>query len=175
MVSRAACSIGLALVVTLAALQAQQTQSYGAGVSLKDTTPLTQIIEKPANFEGKTVRVEGTVTAVCMHMGCWMALTPDNASDSKTMLIKVDDGVIVFPPSAKGRRAVAQGVVERIVEVVRHRKPRQSRRAAQVRALHPGSSRRLAHWCTEIGRFADWEIVRFKSLICESANLRICE
>jgi hypothetical protein len=30
------------------------------------------------------------------------------------MLIKVDDGVIVFPPSAKGRRAVAQGVIEKI-------------------------------------------------------------
>jgi hypothetical protein len=113
MVSRAACSIGLALVVTFAALQAQQPQTYGAGVSLKDTTPLAQVIEKPASFEGKTVRVEGTVTAVCMHMGCWMALTPDKTSDAKTMLIKVDDGVIVFPPSAKGRRAVAQGVIER--------------------------------------------------------------
>jgi len=51
---------------------------------------------------------------VCMHMGCWMALTPDKAADSQTMLIKVDDGVIVLPPSAKGRRAVAQGVVERV-------------------------------------------------------------
>jgi hypothetical protein len=30
------------------------------------------------------------------------------------VLVKVDDGVIVFPVSAKGRRAVAQGVVERI-------------------------------------------------------------
>ncbi len=114
MVSRAAYSICLALVVTISVLQAQQSQSYGAGVSLKETTPLAQVIEKPANFEGKTVRVEGTVTAVCMHMGCWMALTPDSASDAKTMLIKVDDGVIVFPPSAKGRRAVAQGVIERI-------------------------------------------------------------
>ncbi len=112
--SRAAYSIGLALVVTISVLQAQQSQSYGAGVSLKETTPLAQVIEKPANFEGKTVRVEGTVTAVCMHMGCWMALTPDSASDAKTMLIKVDDGVIVFPPSAKGRRAVAEGVIERI-------------------------------------------------------------
>ena len=113
MVSRAAGSLCLALVVTVVALQAQQPQSYGAGVSLKETTPLAQVIAKPAEFEGKTLRVEGTVTAVCMHMGCWMALTPDASSDS-TMLIKVDDGVIVFPPSAKGRRAVAQGVVERI-------------------------------------------------------------
>ena len=111
--ARAVFSIGVALALGLAALQAQQSQTYGTGVSLKETTPLAQLIERPRDFEGKTVRVEGTVTAVCMHMGCWMALTPDKASDAKTMLIKVDDGVIVFPPSAKGRRAVAQGVVER--------------------------------------------------------------
>jgi len=110
---RTQCSIGAALLIAFATLQAQKSETYGDGVSLKETTPLAQVIAKPADFEGKTVRVEGTVTAVCMHMGCWMALTPGNA-DAKTMLIKVDDGVIVFPSSAKGRRAVAQGVIEKI-------------------------------------------------------------
>ena len=110
-------SIGVAFVlalVSLVSLRAQGAQSYGDGVSLKDTTPLAQVIDKPADFEGKTVRVEGTVTAVCMHMGCWMALTPDAGSNNSTMLIKVDDGVIVFPSSVKGKRAAAQGVIERI-------------------------------------------------------------
>jgi len=110
-------SIGVAFVlalVSLVSLRAQGAQTYGDGVSLKDTTPLAQVIEKPADFEGKTVRVEGTVTAVCMHMGCWMALTPDAGSNNSTMLIKVDDGVIVFPSSVKGKRAAAQGVIERI-------------------------------------------------------------
>jgi hypothetical protein len=114
MTARAYLSTGFALLFALATLHAQKSETYGAGVTLNETTPLAQVIEKPATFEGKTLRVEGTVTAVCMHMGCWMALTPDAASSSKTMLIKVDDGVIVFPPSAKGRRAVAQGVIERI-------------------------------------------------------------
>jgi hypothetical protein len=102
---------GLVLTISLAA---QQPETYGAGVSLTETTPLAQLLDRPGDFEGKTVRVEGLVTAVCMHMGCWMALTPQASTDARTMLIKVDDGVIVFPPSAKGRRAVAQGVVERI-------------------------------------------------------------
>ena len=114
MTPRACLSTGAALLIALATLHAQKSETYGSGVTLKETTPLAQLIDKPADFEGKTVRVEGVVTAVCMHMGCWMALTPDKAADSKTMLIKVDDGVIVFPPSAKGRRAVAQGVVERV-------------------------------------------------------------
>jgi hypothetical protein len=114
MTARAYLATSVALVIALATLNAQKSETYGAGVTLKETTPLAQVIDKPASFEGKTLRVEGTVTAVCMHMGCWMALTPDAASSSKTMLIKVDDGVIVFPPSAKGRRAVAQGVIEKI-------------------------------------------------------------
>jgi len=117
MLPRAVLSIGVAFVlalVSLVSLRAQGAQTYGDGVSLKDTTPLAQVIEKPADFEGKTVRVEGTVTAVCMHMGCWMALTPDAGSNNSTMLIKVDDGVIVFPSSVKGKRAAAQGVIERI-------------------------------------------------------------
>ena len=117
MLPRAVLSIGVAFVlalVSLVSLRAQGAQTYGDGVSLKDTTPLAQVIEKPADFEGKTVRVEGTVTAVCMHMGCWMALTADAGSNTRTMLIKVDDGVIVFPSSVKGKRAAAQGVIERI-------------------------------------------------------------
>jgi len=117
MLPRAVLPIGVAFVlalVSLVSLRAQGAQTYGDGVSLKDTTPLAQVIEKPADFEGKTVRVEGTVTAVCMHMGCWMALTPDAGSNNSTMLIKVDDGVIVFPSSVKGKRAAAQGVIERI-------------------------------------------------------------
>ena len=43
-----------------------------------------------------------------------VAFAPAAAHDGRTVLIKVDDGVIIFPVSAKDRRAVAQGVVERI-------------------------------------------------------------
>jgi sirohydrochlorin ferrochelatase len=103
-----------ARLATWVLAMAQRPETFGAGVSLTETTPLVGLLERPGDFEGKTVRVEGIVTAVCMHMGCWMALASDAGSDARTVLVKVDDGVIVFPVSAKGRRAVAQGVVERI-------------------------------------------------------------
>ena len=136
MTARAVVSTGVALLIAVAALHAQKSETYGAGVSLKETTPLAQLIDTPATFEGKTVRVEGVVTAVCMHMGCWMALTPDaSAADAKTMLIKVDDGVIVFPPSAKGKRAVAQGVIERIGGT------REGQEAASEHAKSTGASK----------------------------------
>lgn len=104
------------LIVVLAAMagQAAGPDTYGAGVSLADTTPIAKVIDRPADFEGKTVRVDGTVTAVCTMMGCWMALAPPDQAKGSTLMIKVDDGVIVFPVSAKGRRATAQGVIERV-------------------------------------------------------------
>jgi Domain of unknown function (DUF4920) len=104
------------LIVVLAAMagRAAGPDTYGAGVSLAETTPIARVIDRPADFEGKTVRVDGTVTAVCTMMGCWMALAPPDQAKGSTLMIKVDDGVIVFPVSAKGRRATAQGVIERV-------------------------------------------------------------
>jgi Rieske Fe-S protein len=98
------------------ALVAREDTPLGTGVTLAATTPLADVIARPAGFKGQTVRVEGVVTAVCEHMGCWMTLAPAGATGETpaTLRLKVDDGVIVFPISAKGRTAVAQGVIEAI-------------------------------------------------------------
>ena len=107
--------VSLTAFVSLAAVAgAADSKQYGAGVTLSNATPMARLLDKPADFQGKTVRVEGVVTEVCEEMGCWMALAAD-AKAGKTVLIQVEhDGVIVFPVTAKGRRAAAQGVVERI-------------------------------------------------------------
>jgi hypothetical protein len=106
--------VALTIALALGTAWTYAADTYGAGVSLAETTPIDRIVARPADFEGKTVRVEGTVEAVCTHMGCWMALAPSPAKDGSTVMIKVDDGVIVFPVSAKGKRAAAQGVVQRV-------------------------------------------------------------
>jgi hypothetical protein len=144
MFARMALTAGIACV-WLTVVQTQQPQTFGAGVSLHETTPLARLLERPGEFEGKTVRVEGIVKAVCTHMGCWMAFAPDAAPHGRTMLVKVDDGVIVFPVSAKGHRAVAQGVVQRIgandaegqeaaSEQARHAGPTDARTSWQIKA-----------------------------------------
>jgi hypothetical protein len=97
-------------------LAAAADTTLGSGVTLETATPIADVIAQPAGFAGKTVRVEGVVTAVCEHMGCWMTLAPAGATGEKpaTLRLKVEDGVIVFPVSARGRTAVAQGVVSRV-------------------------------------------------------------
>ena len=86
----------------------------GAGVTLKQATPIAALVEKPADFVGKTVRVDGVATAVCQEMGCWMAVAPEDDAKGRTVRLKVEDGVIVFPVSARGKKVSAEGVFEEI-------------------------------------------------------------
>ena len=103
------------LGILLAAAPAGAADKYGKGVTLASATPIAQLLGRPAEFSGKTVRVEGVVTEVCTAMGCWMALAPEGQPKGSTVLIQVEhDGVIVFPLSARGHKAAAQGVVEKI-------------------------------------------------------------
>jgi hypothetical protein len=103
-----------ALLVALMGAAVQGAETFGTAPTLAEVTPLTDVIARPASFETKTVRVEGVVTAVCQMMGCWLALARDAQAGSNTLLVKVDDGVIVFPTSARGKRATVQGVVQKV-------------------------------------------------------------
>lgn len=111
---RAAAALLLTCLLTARIAAADTT--LGTGVTLDTATPIADVIAKPAGFAGRTIRVEGVVTAVCEHMGCWMTLAPAGASGEKpaTLRLKVDDGVIVFPVSSRGKTAVAQGVIEKV-------------------------------------------------------------
>lgn len=94
-------------------IAAEETK-LGAGVTLKDATPIKAIVEKPADYVGKTIRIDGVATAVCEHMGCWLAVASENDPDGATVRLKVEDGVIVFPVTAKGKKVSAEGVLEEI-------------------------------------------------------------
>ena len=95
--------------------RADTPKELGQGVTLERATPIPDVLTRPSDFARTPIRVEGIVTAVCAEMGCWMALRPaGSAADAPTLRLKVDDGVIVFPVSAKGHRAVAQGTLEKV-------------------------------------------------------------
>ena len=102
------------LLIVSMSVATRGAETFGTSPTVPDATPIAQLLATPADFQGKTVRVEGVVTGVCTMMGCWMALAPADAPKGPAILIKVDDGVIVFPTSARGKRATAQGVVERV-------------------------------------------------------------
>ena len=106
--------IAAALAVAFVTLPSAEETTLGTGVTLKDTTPIKSVIERPRDYVGKTIRIDGVATAVCSHMGCWMAVAPEGDDKAGTVRLKVEDGVIVFPVSAKGRKVSAEGVFEAV-------------------------------------------------------------
>ena len=102
-----AAALGALLVVPALA----EDVKLGAGVSIKEATPIASVLATPEEFVGKTIRIDGVATSVCEDMGCWMAIAAEAKSD-KTIRVKVEDGVIVFPMSARGKNVSAEGVWE---------------------------------------------------------------
>ena len=132
-----------ALLMALGTVAIRGADTFGEAPTVKDATPIAQLLAKPADFQGKTVRVEGIVTGVCTMMGCWMGIAPADAPKGPSILIKVDDGVIVFPASARGKRATAQGVMQRVGSA-----DAEGQEAAREHAEHEGRAKgdEAARW-----------------------------
>ena len=97
---------------------AAQDSKFGTGVSLTEATPIKALVNHPEDFVGKTVRIDGVATAVCENMGCWLAISTSAGKDAETIRVKVEDGVIVFPITAKGKQVSAEGVFEEVTAEV---------------------------------------------------------
>lgn len=101
----------LLLVVMLNTLVfASNVETYGKKITLSDVTEISEILATPEEFVGKKVLVQGMVVDVCAKRGCWMYLASDKPFEK--IQIKVLDGVIVFPMSARGKNALVEGEFE---------------------------------------------------------------
>ncbi|HLF19558.1 MAG TPA: DUF4920 domain-containing protein [Bacteroidota bacterium] len=90
-------------------LLAGKGEKYGKEITLKFKTKISDILTDPKKFDGKKVLVEGTVVDVCKEQGCWIKVAGHKKNES--IRFKVEDGVIVFPVEAKGKKALAEGIV----------------------------------------------------------------
>ena len=80
---------------------------YGTEISLIEQNEISSLLNMPNQYLDKDVLVSGTITEVCPMRGCWIDIKDVN-SDSH-IRIKVTDGQIVFPLSAKGKYVDVQG------------------------------------------------------------------
>ncbi len=113
------------LVLAVCTAFAGQTKKYGKEITLKEKTKVSDILADPGKYSGKQVLVEGKIMDVCKKAGCWIKIASDKKGES--IQFKVKDGVIVFPVSAKGKTALAEGVVsvkkyskEELIEQAKH-------------------------------------------------------
>ncbi|HLF14621.1 MAG TPA: DUF4920 domain-containing protein [Bacteroidota bacterium] len=85
------------------------SSEFGKPLTVNQATPIADILQAPDKYNGKRVLVEGKITEVCEMMGCWIMIQGNN--EKETLRFKVDDGVITFPMSVKGKVARAEGIV----------------------------------------------------------------
>ncbi len=95
-------------VLAVAAGALAEEKTYGEGVTGEELVLVSDLLATPDEFIGKTVRVKGTAVGVCAHRGCWINVAGDK--EGETVRVKVQDGVIVFPPEIVGDTVIAEGV-----------------------------------------------------------------
>ncbi len=126
-------SLAIAFLATTPVFAGSDFVEYGEGVTIEKAVSVKTLLAAPDDYVGKTVRVDGVITGVCKMRGCWMQLTDPETGNG--VRIKVDDGVIVFPYEAMGRKASAEGVFQVITltpEQVQARAEQQAGEPAQA-------------------------------------------
>ncbi len=101
--------LALAAAVGAAGFAQAAEKVYGKGVSSTDTTLVSTILAHPDQYLDKVVRVEGTVVGVCKARGCWIQIASDQ--EYQKIMLKVEDGVIVFPPEIIGEHVIVEGTL----------------------------------------------------------------
>lgn len=90
---------------TVTPVRALAQKKFGASITESNTTTLASLVSEPGRYSSKTVRTEGTVSAVCQSMGCWMEI----ADESGQAHIKMAGHAFFIPKDANGHHAVVQG------------------------------------------------------------------
>ncbi len=115
----------IVFVLSLNNLLAGDGKQYGKKLSLKETTKVSKILEKPESFVGKKVLINGTIVDVCSKRGCWIEVASDKPYEK--IKVKVNDGEIVFPITAKGKTVTVEGEVyvfnltkDQVIEKMKH-------------------------------------------------------
>jgi hypothetical protein len=102
--NRIACLLAASAFVSFADTR------LGKPLTVSEPVPVAALMAAPDASVGKVVQVKGKITEVCERMGCWMQLVDGNTG----VRVKVQDGDIVFPKSAVGRTAIAEGTLNRL-------------------------------------------------------------
>lgn len=98
--------------------------TVGTAPAAGDAIPAADAAARADQLAGQTVRVEGTVSAVCQMKGCWLTLQTGGAP-IRVVVPKDTSGAyaFAFPKDAPGTTAVLEGtlaVEQTPVETLRH-------------------------------------------------------
>ncbi len=82
----------------------------GAPLANAKKVSLAKVLATPADYAGKTVRVDGVIIRSCKSEGCWMEIAPN--ATAKGVMVKFKDHKFFIPLNSAGATAKAEGTVE---------------------------------------------------------------
>ncbi|MGO2011360.1 MAG: DUF4920 domain-containing protein [Pseudoalteromonas sp.] len=102
----------LILVLATIGLSSAKAEQFGEPVNNVNLLKISTLMATPDNYLDQKITIEGTVVGVCEKRGCWMTIASDKRFEN--LQIKVNDGDMVFPMTAKGSEAIATGKLNKI-------------------------------------------------------------
>ena len=80
----------------------------GTRITVRKPVRIQRLAKHPEKFEGKVLRLEGTVKNVCQGRGCWVDVEDANGV---TFMAKSLDESVLLPKDCAGRKVIVQGIV----------------------------------------------------------------
>jgi hypothetical protein len=88
--------------------------SFGTPMKLTDAdiVPVQKLLAEPASYDGKYVRVSGTVNNVCPKKGCWLTLHDEKTNQNLFVKFPDPEQGRLIPMDAVGKPAIVEGTVK---------------------------------------------------------------
>ena len=100
----------LVIVVSLIACQTESkmdnNQTFGGEVTMEEPVSLAEVYASPDKFEGKEIRLDGEISQVCQHKGCWIKMTDGD----KELIVRFKDYGFFVPKDAATSKVTIQGI-----------------------------------------------------------------
>jgi len=104
--SRSFLSAALLAVALSAAADAPKPETFGAPLAGAPKVAVAELQKSPEAYDGKTLRTEGKVSAVCAQKGCWMTL----GEGRNAVRVTFKDYGFFVPKDIAGATVVVEGV-----------------------------------------------------------------
>ncbi len=96
------------LILVLVACSANQSEGevFGQGVNLDESVAPAVLFASAQDYNGQVVRVQGTITDMCKHKGCWMQIR----DGEQVLTVRFQDEAFTIPLESMGRQVDVQGL-----------------------------------------------------------------
>ncbi len=108
---------------------------FGAGITLLESTPLSEVVAHPERFDGTPVLVRGRITDVCQKKGCWTVITDGTVS----VRVRFQDYGFFLPKDSTHREAIVEGLVS--TEVISEKTARHYASESTTGQVDPNEAR----------------------------------